>query len=145
MYKWCHESRRNYTFVNLKDMKNSKRRVFVLVTLPCCYRKNDQKRAVVWPWLVLKLCTVLALTQLGIWQSDWWRAGIRSTDLHIVLECIIIILLADGLTSVYVCRDGIWRIKVKYELRDVQRGNKETSAISSLYSYTDMRPLKCHT
>ena len=50
------------------------------------YRKNDRKRAVVWPWLVLELSTVLALTQLGIRQSDWWRAGIRSTNLHIVVE-----------------------------------------------------------
>ena len=49
-------------------------------------RKNDRKRAVVWPWLVLELSTVLALTQLGIRQSDWWRDGIRSTNLHIVVE-----------------------------------------------------------
>ena len=32
------------------------------------------------------ICTVLALTQLGIRQSDWWRVGIRSTNLHIVVE-----------------------------------------------------------
>ena len=38
-----------------------------------------------WPWLVLELSTVLALTQLGIRQSDWW-VGIRSTNLHIVVE-----------------------------------------------------------
>ena len=38
------------------------------------------------PWLVLELSTVLALTQLGIRQSDWRRAGIRSTNLHIVVE-----------------------------------------------------------
>ena len=37
-------------------------------------------------WLVLELCTVLALTQLGIRQSDWWRAWIRSTNLHIMVE-----------------------------------------------------------
>ena len=55
---------------------------------PDGYRKNDRKRAVVWPWLVLELCTVLALTQLGIRQSDWWRAEIRSTNLHIVIEYI---------------------------------------------------------
>ena len=53
---------------------------------PDSYRKNDRKRAVVWPWLVLQLSTVLALTQLGIRQSDWRRAGIRSTNLHIVVE-----------------------------------------------------------
>ena len=53
---------------------------------PDGYRKNDRKRAVVWPWLVLELSTVWALTQLGIRQSDWWRAGIRSTNLHIVVE-----------------------------------------------------------
>ena len=51
------------------------------------YRKDDRKCAVVWPWLVLELCTVLALTQLRIWQSDWQRVGIRSTNLHIVVEC----------------------------------------------------------
>ena len=34
MYKWCHESRRNYTFVNLKATKIAKRCVFVLVTWP---------------------------------------------------------------------------------------------------------------
>ena len=53
---------------------------------PDSYRKNDRKRAVVWPWLVLQLSTVLALTHLGIRQSDWRRAGIRSTNLHIVVE-----------------------------------------------------------
>ena len=59
--------------------------------VPDGYRKNDRKRAiVVWPWLVLELSTVLALTQLGIQQSDWWRAGIRSTNLHIVGECIFL-------------------------------------------------------
>ena len=56
---------------------------------PDSYRKNDRKRAVVWPWLVLQLSTVLALTQLGIRQSDWRRAGIRSTNLHIVVECML--------------------------------------------------------
>ena len=55
---------------------------------PDSYRKNDRKRAVVWPWLVLQLSTVLALTQLGIRQSDWRRAGIRSTNLHIVVESV---------------------------------------------------------
>ena len=55
---------------------------------PDSYRKNDRKRAVVWPWLVLQLSTVLALTQLGIGQSDWRRAGIRSTNLHIVVESL---------------------------------------------------------
>ena len=57
--------------------------------VPDGYRKNDRKRAVVWPWLVLELSTVLALTQLGIRQSDWWRAGIRSTNLHIVVESLV--------------------------------------------------------
>ena len=57
---------------------------------PDSYRKNDRKRAVVWPWLVLQLSTVLALTQLGIRQSDWRRAGIRSTNLHIVVELILV-------------------------------------------------------
>ena len=56
---------------------------------PDGYRKNGRKRAVVWPWLVLELCKVLALTQLGIQQSDWWRAGIRSTNLHIVVKLLI--------------------------------------------------------
>ena len=35
---------------------------------------------------MLELSTVLALTQLGIRQSDWRRAGIRSINLHIVVE-----------------------------------------------------------
>ena len=48
------------------------------------YRKNDRKRTVVRLRLVLELCTVLALTQLEIRQSDWWRAGIRSTNLLMV-------------------------------------------------------------
>ena len=87
MYKWCHESRRNYTFVKLKATKISKRCVLFWSRGPDGYRKNDRKRAVVWPWLVLELSTVLALTQLGIRQSDWRRVGIRSTNLHIVVEC----------------------------------------------------------
>ena len=86
MYKWCHESRRNYTFVKLKATKISKRCVLFWSRGPDGYRKNDRKRAVVWPWLVLELSTVLALTQLGIRQSDWRRVGIRSTNLHIVVE-----------------------------------------------------------
>ena len=87
MYKWCHETRRNYPFINLKATKISKRCVFLFWSRgPDGYRKNDRKREVVWPWLVLELCTVLALTQSGIRQSDWWRAGIRSTNLHIVVE-----------------------------------------------------------
>ena len=65
------------------------------------YRKNDRKRAVVWPWLVLELSSVLALTQLGIRQSDWWRAGIRSTNLHIVVEYIG--LNPKGQTRVHAC------------------------------------------
>ena len=67
-------------------MKISKRCGFFWSRGPDDYRKNDRKRAVVWPWLVLELSTVLALTQLGIRQSDWRRAGIRSTNLHIVVE-----------------------------------------------------------
>ena len=86
MYKWCHESRRNYTFVKLKATKISKRCVLFWSRGPDGYRKNDRKRAVVWPWLVLELSKVLALTQLGIRQSDWRRVGIRSTNLHIVVE-----------------------------------------------------------
>ena len=59
-------------------------------TTSCAGRHNEcWKRAVVWLWLVLELSTVLALTQLGIRQSDWWRAGIRSTNLHIVVELSI--------------------------------------------------------
>ena len=38
---------------------------------------------------MLELSTVLALTHLEIRQSDWWRAGIRSTNLHIVVEYVI--------------------------------------------------------
>ena len=34
MYKWCHESRRYSTFVNLQATKISKRCVFILVTWP---------------------------------------------------------------------------------------------------------------
>ena len=72
--------------INLKATKISKRCGFFWSRGLDGYRKNDRKRAVVWPWLVLELSTVLALTQLGIRQSDWWRAGIRSTNLHIVVE-----------------------------------------------------------
>ena len=36
-----------------------------------------------------RLCTVLPLTQLAIWQSDWMRDRIRSTNLHIVVKCQI--------------------------------------------------------
>ena len=79
MYNWCHESRRNYTFVKLKATKISKGCVLFWSCGPDGYRKNDRKRAIVWPWLVLELRTVLALTQWGIWQSDWRRAGISST------------------------------------------------------------------
>ena len=86
MYKWCHESRRNYTFVKLKATKISKRCVLFWSRGPDGYRKNDRKRAVVWPWLVLVLGTVLTLTTLGIRQSDWRRGGIRSTYLHFVVE-----------------------------------------------------------
>ena len=89
IHKWCHESRRNYTFVKLKATKISKRCFLFWSRGPDGYRKNDRKRAVVWPWLVLELSTVLALTQLGIRQSDWRRAGIRSINLHIVVECEI--------------------------------------------------------
>ena len=59
MYKWCHESRRNYTFVNLKATKISKRCVFVFGHVAQDgYQKNDRKRAVIWPLLVLELSTV---------------------------------------------------------------------------------------
>ena len=87
MYRWCHESR-NYTFVNLKATKISKRCIFVLVTWPWRLPEEWPEAWVVLPWLVLELCTVLALTQLGIRQSDWWRAGIWSTNLHIVVELV---------------------------------------------------------
>ena len=76
-------------------MKISKRCVLFWSRGPDGYRKNDRKRAVVWPWLVLELSTVLALTQVGIRQSDWRRAGIRSTNLHIVVEyCIATYVLS---------------------------------------------------
>ena len=64
---------------------------------PGSYRKNDRMHAVVLPWMVLELCSVLALTQLGIRQSDWRRAGIMPTNLHIVVEyvthahCIVLV------------------------------------------------------
>ena len=91
IYKWCHESRRNYTFVNLKATRSD---AFLFWSRdPDGYRKNDRKRAVVWLWLVLEPCTVLALTQLGIRQSDWWRVGIRSTNLHTVVENIVSIIV----------------------------------------------------
>ena len=35
--------------------------------------------------LVLELCTVA--TDIGVQQSDWWRAGIRWTNLHTVEHC----------------------------------------------------------
>ena len=64
---------------------------------------------VVWPWLVLDLCTVLALTQLGIRHSDWWRAGIRSTNLHIMVE----LGSADGLASFQ------WRKFISVQINNV--------------------------
>ena len=70
----------------IKGHEISKRCVLFWSRDPDGYRKNDRKRAVVWPWLVVELSTVLALTQLWIRQSDWRRAGIRSTNLHIVVE-----------------------------------------------------------
>ena len=95
MYKWCHKSRRNYTFVNLKATKISKRCVFILVTWPWWLPEE-------WPEACGSLTVVgagtkhgfgtdqhpIMLTPLGIRQSDWWRAGIRSTNLHIVVELI---------------------------------------------------------
>ena len=86
MYKWCHESRRSYTFVKLKAKKISKQCDFVLVTWP--WRLPEEWPEACGSWTVVGAGTmhVLALTQLGIWQSDWWRAGITSTNLHIVVE-----------------------------------------------------------
>ena len=82
---------------------------------PDSYRKNDRKRAVVWPWLVLQLSTVLALTQLGIRQSDWRRAGIRSTNLHIVVECRIIVSIS--VLSLGCCPCAIqWGINTEFSL-----------------------------
>ena len=37
--------------------------------------------------LVIEICTVVALTALGIWQSACLRVGIKSTNLHIVVYC----------------------------------------------------------
>ena len=87
MYKWCHESRRNYTFANLKAAKMSKRCVFVLVTWP--WRLPEEWSETCGSLTVVSAGTmhILALTQLEIQQSDWWRAGIRSINLHIVVEC----------------------------------------------------------
>ena len=65
-------------------------------------RKNDRKRAVVCPWLVLELCTVLPLTQLRIRQSDWWRAGIRSTNLHVAVESLAVSCLSMLFVVCYV-------------------------------------------
>ena len=60
---------------------------FVLITWP--WRLPEEwPEAVVWPRLVLELCAVLALTQLGIRQFDWWGAGIRSIDLQVVVESV---------------------------------------------------------
>ena len=58
MYKWCHESRRNYTFVKLKATKISKRCVFVLVTWP--WRLPEE-----WPEACGSLTVVGAGTKHG--------------------------------------------------------------------------------
>ena len=36
--------------------------------------------------LLLELCMDSALNLLGIWQPNWWRAGIRPTNLNIVIK-----------------------------------------------------------
>ena len=75
--------------VNLKATKNFEVMRFSFGHVSLTVTVYDRKRAVVWPWLMLELSTFLALTQLGIRQSDWWRAGIRSTNLHTVVEWVI--------------------------------------------------------
>ena len=87
MYKWCHASRKKYPFVNLKATNISKWCVFVLVTWP---RRLQEE----WPGACSRLTVVGAGTMHGfvtdpIRKCDWWRAGIRSTNLHIVVESII--------------------------------------------------------
>ena len=89
MNKWSHESRGNYPFINFQATKISKRCVFVLATWP--WRLPGE-----WPEACGSLTVVGAGTMHGfgtdpirIRQFDWWRAGIRSTNLHIVVECHI--------------------------------------------------------
>ena len=96
MYKWCHETRRNYLFINLNATKISKRCIFVLVTWP--WQLPEE-----WPEACSSLTVVgagtmhgLALTQLGIRQSDWRRAGIRTANLHIVVEYFISLNFIGG-------------------------------------------------
>ena len=83
-WKWCHESRRNYPFINVKATKVQKSCVFVLVTWP--WQLPEEWPEACSSLTVVGAGTVLALTQLGIRQSDRWRAGIKSTNLHIVVE-----------------------------------------------------------
>ena len=58
MYKCCHKSRRNYTFVNLKATKISKRCVYILVTWP--WRLTEE-----WPEACGSLTVVGAGTKHG--------------------------------------------------------------------------------
>ena len=109
---WYHESRSNYTFVKSFRPRKFRSDAFLFWSRgPDSYRKNDRKRAVVWPWLVLQLSTVLALTQLGIRQSDWRRAGIRSTNLHIVVE-FWIITYPLGIAG-YIFRLRLWNMEAQ--------------------------------
>ena len=72
--------RRNYTVVNVKTTKIPKRLVYVFFCHVALTATGSMTGS------VQDLCTVLALTQLEIWQSDWRRAGIRSTNFHIVVK-----------------------------------------------------------
>ena len=107
MYKWCHESRRNYTFVNLKAMKILKWCIFVLVTQPWWLPEEWPEACSSLLVVGAGLCTVLALTQLGIRQTDWWRAGIRSTNLHIVVE-FVIITIGWGKIHAFQTQVSVW-------------------------------------
>ena len=76
MYKWCHETRRNYLFINLNAMKISKRCIFVLVTWPWQWPEE-------WPEACSSLTVVGAGTRHGfgtdpiriptIWLAESWN------------------------------------------------------------------------
>ena len=76
MYKWCHETRRNYLFINLNATKISKRCIFVLVTWP--WQLPEE-----WPEACSSLTVVGAGTMHGfgtnpirnptIWLAESWN------------------------------------------------------------------------
>ena len=124
MYKWCHESRRNYTFINVKATKISKRCVFVLVT---------------WPWRLLEewseACGSLTVVGAGtmhgfgtdpirnptIWlvgsriQVNWFayhgRMGYMEQDISLLLYTYGLLLDCFTCVRLYGHMCHLWLVK----------------------------------